>query len=390
MENRAGDGSPRSATGADVPIDVLVFGPGLPATGLRGSLRIEASQVEVDWPEAPARLRAPLERLAFREIGFGKPGLELRWSATSGVFAALGEAPAREEWLVHVLDPVCAARLRGHPEWSVLPAMQSLQRSQRRGRAGRLLGGSLIALLALSPLLLVLWLFSQTGNLAEAIADRIPLEQEQALGRQAFESMRGTLRLLPDSPMHRVVVSLGQRLSQGSRYRYQFHLADDPALNAFALPGGIIVVNRGLIEATRRPEELAGVLAHEIEHVELRHGTAGLVRELGWRALWTWVSGDWGGTLAGQAAAELGSLKFSRDAESAADEAGFNRLVAAGIDPSGMADFFAILARKSADSPPAFLSTHPASEAREERLRERVGALAGRRFPPLELGTWQP
>lgn len=360
------------------PVDALLFGPGLPATGVRGMLEVRADEVQIGLPGAESPIRAPTHSLVFREIGFGRPGLELRWSTAAG------------DWLVHVLDPVAALALRSRPDWTGLPALQALNRQRTRGRAFRTLGWSAIALLVLSPLLLVLLLFTQAGRIAEAVADHIPLEQERQLGRQAFESMRGDLRLLDDGPAQQAVATLGARLTQGSRYAYEFHVADDATLNAFALPGGIIVVHRGLIAATRRPEELAGVLAHEVQHVELRHGTAGLVRELGWRALWSLVSGDWGGTLAGQAAAQLGSLKFSRDAEAAADEAGFDALVAAGIDPAGMADFFATMARQSPGSPPAFLSTHPASEAREAALRERVASLGGRRFTPLEAAGWPP
>jgi beta-barrel assembly-enhancing protease len=359
-------------------VEALLFGPGLPATGLRGQLRLQPDGVTIDWPGQMQAVSASLDELSFREIGFGRPGLELRWPTPRG------------EWLVHVLDPISADRLRRRPEWQRLPAWEALHRQTRRGRNRRALGWSTLALLVLSPLLLGLLLFTQAGRLAEAIVEHIPPEREMQLGRQAFEAMRGDLRLLEGSAAQQRVQELGRHLVTGSRYRYEFHVADDPTLNAFALPGGIIVVHRGLIEATRRPEELAGVLAHEVQHVELRHGTAGIVRELGWRALWTFVSGDWGGTLAGQAAVELGSLKFSRDAEAAADAAGFAALVRAGIDPGGMADFFATMARDTPGAPPAFLSTHPASEEREQQLRERVRALDGHRFTPLDLGPWPP
>ena len=135
---------------------------------------------------------------------------------------------------------------------------------------------------------------------------------------------------------------------------------------------------------------MAGVLAHEVQHVELRHGTSAIVKDLGWRVLWTWFTGDWGGTLAGQAAAQLGSLKFSRDAESAADEAGFATLVRVGIDPSGMPDFFATRAKQAGAAPAAFLSTHPLSTAREQALRQRLTELPAKPFTPLDYSPWPP
>jgi predicted Zn-dependent protease len=151
------------------------------------------------------------------------------------------------------------------------------------------------------------------------------------------------------------------------------------------MPGGVIVVHTGLIRATRRPEELAGVLAHEVQHVEQRHSLKAVIKEAGLRGLWAALSGDLGGTLAGQAALELGALRFSRDAEREADARGFETLVARDIDPAGMVDFFGTMAQRTGASPPAWLSTHPASEARQELLRAMQLALGGRQFPPLPV-----
>src|SRR5688572_15777239 len=138
------------------------------------------------------------------------------------------------------------------------------------------------------------------------------------------------------------------------------------------MPGGVVVVHTGLIAATRRPEELAGVLAHEVQHVELRHSLRGLIKDLGLRGLWSYATGDLGGTVAGQAALELTSLRFSRDDEREADGHGLDAMIAAGIDPAGMPDFFRVMAEKSGDAPAAFLSTHPLSEDRERELRQRL------------------
>ncbi len=365
-------------------LDVLLFGPGLPATGQRGTLRPAADHIEISWSDTGATAEAAerdfdggsitcaIGELAFAEVGFGKPGLELKWTDDRG-----------ELWLAHVLDPAAATALRTRADWSALPSLAQLNRQQQRLRSRRRLGWAAIGLLVLSPVLLLLLFLSQAGRVADAITARIPIEQEVRLGREAFESMRGTLKLQGKSPAQEVVANIGGRLTTGSRYQYEFHGAEDASLNAFALPGGIVVVNTGLLAATKRPEELAGVLAHEVQHVELRHGTAAIVKDLGWRMLWAWFSGDWGGSLAGQAAAELGSLKFSRDAETAADQAGFDALVRAGMDPSGMPDFFAIMAKQAPDAPAGFLSTHPLSTDREQALRGRLSTVAGRQFTPL-------
>ncbi len=156
-------------------------------------------------------------------------------------------------------------------------------------------------------LLLLLW---QADRIASAIADRIPVQQEQQFGRRVFASMQRSLKLQDSGKDAALVKKLGARLTAGSRFQYEFHVADDAAINAFALPGGVIVVHTGLIRATRRPEELAGVLAHEVQHVEQRHSLKAVIKETGLRGLWAAASGDLGGTLAGQAAVQLGSLRF--------------------------------------------------------------------------------
>lgn len=378
----------------ETQVDALLFGPGLPATGQRGSLRAAADHIEISWsgsgPIAAVAeadfdgesVTCALGDVAFAEVGFGKPGLELRWTA----HGSAGE----EVWLAHVLDPVAAAALRKRADWAALPALARLNRQQQRKQTQRLLGWMAVGALVLSPLLLVVLFLTQASRVADAITERIPIAQEVRLGREAFNAMRGDLKLVDRSPAQKVVAELGSRLTQGSRYHYEFHVVEDPTLNAFALPGGIVVVHTGLLAATKRPEELAGVLAHEVQHVELRHGTSALVKEAGWRLLWAWFTGDFGSTAAAQAAAELGSLKFSRDAESAADAAGFAALVNAGIDPSGMAEFFATMGRQAPDAPAAFLSTHPLSKDREQALRQRLAELPERTFVPLPGSPWPP
>jgi Zn-dependent protease with chaperone function len=391
----------------ETQVTALLFGPGLPATGQRGELRAAADHVEVSWSDtgspaaadvdafAGASVTAAIGDLTFAEVGFGKPGLELRWAADVSQIAHSTAGKATNagtgaHWLVHVLNPADAATLRARADWAALPSLKRLNQQQRKQHTKRVVGWSMLALLVLAPLLALLLFLSQAARIAESIAERIPVAQEVRLGRQAFESMRGNLKLVDAGPTHVAVADIGRKLTVGSRYTYEFHVVDDATLNAFALPGGIVVVHTGLIAATRRAEELAGVLAHEVQHVELRHGTSALVKDLSWRVLWTWFTGDWGGTLAGQAAAQLGSLKFSRDAESAADEAGFDALVRAGIDPSGMPDFFAIMAKQAGDAPAAFLSTHPLSTAREQALRQRLAELSAKPFTPLDHSAWPP
>jgi beta-barrel assembly-enhancing protease len=354
-----------------------LFGGESPATGEDVQLAILEEHMEV---RSASRLHTPsLAALRLREVGAVQEGLELAWDSDEGVRA------------VHILDVAALGALRADASFLASPQMAALRASRRRGAIGRGFGWTALALFLLLPVLLLLIFFWQADRIAQAAAERIPIEQEVKLGEQAFAAMRGSLSLRDSGPAYEAVQTLGSRLTQGSKYRYQFHVADNPAINAFAMPGGIIVVHTGLITATRRPEELAGVLAHEVQHVEQRHSLRAVVKDLGLRGLWMLVTGDIGGGVLGQAAVELTSLRFSRDAEAQADAAGFDGLIKAGIDPRGMADFFTVMAKQEgAAAPPPFLSTHPASSAREETMRARENEVADRSFDPLQLGSWPP
>jgi len=353
----------------------LIFGPGLPPGGAQGTLAVSALGIEVAAQDRSQRVN--IADTSVREVGFGKPGIELSWR------------DGGETWAAHVLDHVAAQRLLSLPALASTSQAAALRSKRRSTKVVRSVGWSLLAALVLLPALLLLLLVLNANSVAGWVAEKIPVEQEIAFGEQAFANMRGRLNLEDEGPAYQAVQTIGARLTKGSRYRYEFHVVEDPSLNAFAMPGGVVVVYSGLIAATKRPEELAGVLAHEVQHVELRHSLRGMIKNLGLRGLWSFVTGDLGGTLAGQAALEMTALKFSRDDESEADHKGFDALVQAGIDPSGMPSFFETMSRQAADAPAAFLSTHPLSSDRERELEARAKQL-NESFAALDFGPWPP
>jgi predicted Zn-dependent protease len=322
--------------------------------------------------------RATLAEISLRAVGFGKPGVEISWK------------DGGEVWAVHVLDPVAAQRLLASPTLASTAHASMLRTAQRRGASRRLIAWSLLALLVLLPGMLFALLVFNASALAGWVTDTIPIEQEVAMGRQAFAGMRSSLKIKDRGPAYKAVKSIVTQLTLGSRYQYEVHVSDDKTLNAFAMPGGVIVVHTGLIAATKSPEELAGVLAHEVQHVEQRHSLRGMVKEMGLRGLWSLATGDLGGTLAGQAVLEITSLKFSRDDESEADNKGFDALVKANIDPAGMPAFFKTMSEQAADAPAEFLSTHPLSEDRERELQKRLETLGGLKFSALPFLAWPP
>ncbi|MCA9501300.1 MAG: M48 family metallopeptidase, partial [Nitrospira sp.] len=146
---------------------------------------------------------------------------------------------------------------------------------------------------------------------------------------------------------------------------------DSPVVNAMAAPGGYVIVFRGLLQDTSSPEEFAGVLAHEIQHILLRHTMHLIVRHVSMAFVIAALSGDASGMMAYalQAAQTLQTLSYSRDAEDQADKQGFHLLQQAKIDPKGMITFFTKLGKEQpVNDPLRYLSTHPATQDRLAHL----------------------
>jgi Zn-dependent protease with chaperone function len=356
-------------------VPALIFGPGLPSAGARGIVSVSALGVEA--AAGDVSVRAALPDISLRHAGFDERGLELTWMSGG------------DRWAVHVLDADAARGLLSTPALATTPMADALVNRRRRHTAARSLGWGLLAGIILLPLVVLLLFVLNSNRIAGWIAARIPIEQEVGIGRQAFEGMRARLKIKDTGAAYDAVSAIGARLTKGSKYTYEFHVADDTAVNAFALPGGVIVVNTGLIDLTARPEELAGVLAHEVQHVELRHSVRGMVKSLGLRGLFAFATGDIGGSLLGEAVVGMTDLKFSRDDESEADRLGLDSLIAADIDPSGMPAFFEKMGKHAGEAPVAFISSHPSSANREVALRARLSA-TNKTFTPLRTGPWPP
>jgi len=217
-------------------------------------------------------------------------------------------------------------------------------------------------------------------------------EQDIQLGKQAAGEAEKKLPMCKDPKVDAYLTKLGMslvaHLNTGSiAYPWEFHCVNDKAINAFALPGGYVFVNRGAIEAADYEAELAGVMAHELSHVALRHGTNQATKaqyaQLGTGILGV-AGGIFGGT-AGAAAAGFGQLaagslllKYSRGAETQADVMGTQVLYDAGYDPRAMAAFFEKLgAESTGKNPPEFFSDHPNPDHRVERVDEEIQKLGG-------------
>ncbi|MEK7341211.1 MAG: M48 family metallopeptidase [Candidatus Binatota bacterium] len=217
---------------------------------------------------------------------------------------------------------------------------------------------------------------------AALIAARVPVSWEERLGEAVVNHLALPEKRCTDPARTRrideIVKSLLGPLPK-LPYTFRIIVVDDPTLNAFAAPGGYIVLFRGLLEKSQSPEELAGVLAHELQHILQRHATQTLLRHASTGLLLSAIMGDISGTSAYglEAARTLGTLRYSRSNEEEADAGGLRMLFQAGIDPAGMISFFETMKMESGGEPEllSYLSTHPSIEERVERLRPLVAAL---------------
>jgi predicted Zn-dependent protease len=223
---------------------------------------------------------------------------------------------------------------------------------------------------------------------ANAVASRIPVSWEEQLGRQVVEELTAMSRRCTDPERLKVLDRIVSTLTAPSApvpYTFRITVLADPTINALAAPGGHLVLFAGRLEKTKTPEQLAGVLAHEIQHVLQRHATEALFRDMSLRALIAALAGDTGGLASAlEAAGTLGGLRYSRKDEAAADRDGMTMLQAARIDPAGMIDVFLVLKKEAVDVPRAltYLSNHPHTDDRIADLR-RMAAQA--RYTPVPL-----
>jgi len=216
------------------------------------------------------------------------------------------------------------------------------------------------------------------------------VQQDMEIGQKSAQEAELQLPILHDPRVEAFVTAIGNRLvavAPGADYAYQFKVVNASDINAFALPGGYLYFNRGLIEAAKTEGQLAGVMAHEIAHVALRHGTnqasKAYLGQMGLGVMGGLLGKDSGST--GKAINAVGGfgmnalfLKFSRTDEEQADVVGAQMMARAGYDPQDMVDFFEMLRATQAHDPgkvEQFFSSHPAPKDRATRIRNEMQML---------------
>jgi predicted Zn-dependent protease len=231
--------------------------------------------------------------------------------------------------------------------------------------------------------------------LAALVTPHVPVAWEESVGQSAVAFLAPPERRCGDPALGAAMTAMAGRLMAthpGSPYSIRTYVVDRPVLNALAAPGGHVVIFRGLLARTRTAEELAGVMAHELQHILRRHATRAVIQDVGTGLLLMALTGDVTGPLAYglQTARALGELRYSRRAEEEADREGLKMLLAARVDPAGMIAFFETIQKAEGAQPGAlaYLSSHPMPAERIARLKAMIAAAPGPSEPVLSEADW--
>lgn len=342
------------------------FHPELPGGRASGTVRLSLRGARFE--SAAGVVELPLE------------GLKIAPGGTNGDLVFLTH-PAHPQTTLHTADHA----IFEHPVVAQTPALAALR---GQARAKKRFAGAVLLTLAAVLVLSVAGIFLARGWFVKTAADSVPVAWEIKAGDALFDQLMAGKRPLTDPVLAAQLEALTDPLVTGiadKRYPLKFHIIEEASLNAFAMPGGHVVLHSGLLLAADTPEEIAGVLAHEIAHVTQRHSIRNIISSAGLYLALSAVIGDVSGLLGVLAdnSAFLLSRKFSRDFEREADEVGWDYLRASGIDPQGMIAFFkrmqAEQARLEEKMPGGggvtkaleIASTHPATQERIDRLEKK-------------------
>lgn len=346
--------------------NALWFGGDLPASGAPCHVAVSADGLTVAMTGTAARAPfvLPFDHVTVGAGGFDHDHLTVKWEDAGTTYTLFLKDPPVIEAVRAQAPPVVAAALQRTAE-------------EVRGHRSRRRTLLLIAVGMVGALLLLLWIGSDW--IAEFAVSRIPVSWEESLGEAAHRQFLAGQTVLKQGPAADAVQTITTRLTdqlRDSPYKFHVEVVESGVVNAFALPGGYLVVYSGLLKKAESPEEVAGVLAHEVNHVLKRHGMERIVKTIGLVAVVTILTGNQQG-LAGiiqELGIELGTLKFGREQETEADVEGLRLLHRARIAGDGMVAFFERLATQDGQQI-EILSSHPVSEGRADRLKAEIARL---------------
>jgi len=293
-------------------------------------------------------------------------------------------------------DRLVFIRHSSRPEWSfytsdrgilnnpLLQNVPSIALQLQKAKRTRWFNHSILAAVLVAIVIIPLVLFSSMDTLTGFAAKQVPAEWEHKMGETVYAQYQIGEQLMPEDETKKHFLPIVDPLLMAldnPRFAPQFSIVNNPEINAFALPGGFVVINSGLILAADSADEMLGVLAHELSHVTEQHSVRNIISAASVYLSIDLLLGDVSGLLAmlADAAPLLLNQQFSRGFEREADAKGYELLVRANIDPRGLASFFEKLvveqdkqleqvedetARELMITAEGLLSTHPATQER--------------------------
>jgi predicted Zn-dependent protease len=310
---------------------------------------------------------------ASREIVFNTSELKIHFGGTAKRIAYLTTS-RRPDVTLHTSD----FSLLQHPSFQTHASAKKVVKDRTKHHVSHVITFIILALLVIVPSYFV---FFERTIVAGMIANQVPLEQEQAFGDYIYNFNFGNNpAIIKDEALNAELQTLIAPLlaaAKDSGHVFKVHLMKSKDVNAFALPGGHIIILTGLIEKSEKPEEVLGVLAHEMAHVTHRHSLKQTISELSGRILLNIITMGAGDLVyaVGDNARDLLSKEYSRSQEQEADEVGFAYLQKANISPRGLITFFERLKAEETmldSSLTALIQTHPANDKRIANLNQLI------------------
>jgi len=357
--------------------NALCFGEDFPAAGAPCLVHIEGHGLSVTFASETADGQSesvPFSSLTVSAGGLDHDQLVVKWTGKNG-----------ERILYLKNHDVIRAFRETVPPHLGLPLAQVAQQVRQVRHRQRLIwsvvGGAILTM--------VLGLWYGSDFLVEMAVSRIPIEWEQKLGEAAYRDFLSHQEVVKEGPAVAALAEMTRRMTEqipDNPYTFDVTVVKSDVVNAFALPGGYVVVFTGLMKKAESGEEVAGVLSHELNHVLQRHGLERIVKNLGLMTAAAIVFGNQQGLVGmmKQLGVELFTLKFGREQETEADLTGLQLLQRAKIDPSGMIRFFERLSEND-EGRMEWLSTHPMSTGRAERLKAELAALPKKSLEPFKF-----
>ncbi|HMS84542.1 MAG TPA: M48 family metallopeptidase [Nitrospira sp.] len=359
--------------------NALCFGDEFPASGAPCLVHVEGQGMTITFLSDHEGGESRSEFVEFSQLNISAGGLDHNQLVAAWV------GPAGQRMLYLKSPELIRAFRHTAPSQLSQPLEQAAEQVRQVRHRHRMVWG----LVSGTVLAMVLGLWFGSDLLVELAVDRIPVEWEQKLGESTYREFLAGQSVTKDGPAVSAVTEMTQRLASqvpNNPYRFEVTVVKSDVVNAFALPGGYIVVFTGLMKKADSPDEVAGVLAHELNHVLQRHGLERIIKQLGFVAVVSIALGNppgLGGIMK-QLGIELMTLKFGRAQETEADMTGLQLLYRAKINPDGMITFFQRLAEKD-EGRVEWFSTHPMSSARADRLKAQLAEMPKQNIEPFSF-----